>query len=85
MVWPASFALAKAYVDQLERNRCLNGDRISAVRAGLNSAEKAGTAARRETLNALASQTDADAKGSCDAPKMQKLAAAIRDLVGTVP
>lgn len=55
------------------------------MRAGLNNEEKAGTAARRETLNALASPTDADAKGSCDATRMQKLAAAMRDLVGTVP
>ena len=85
MIWPPSFSLAKAYVDQLERNRCLKADRISAIRAGLNNAEKAGTAARRETLNALASQTDVDAKGSCDASKMQKLAAAMRDLLGTVP
>ena len=26
LVWPPSFALAKAYVDQLERNKCLSAD-----------------------------------------------------------
>ena len=37
--WPASFVLAKAYVDQLERNRELSPDRIASVRTALNAAE----------------------------------------------
>ncbi|MEP6835426.1 MAG: hypothetical protein ABJB74_18720 [Gemmatimonas sp.] len=85
MVWPPSFSLAKAYVDQLERNRCLRGDRVAALRSGLQTAEKAASVARRETLNSLALQVGAEAQGTCDASKMQKLAAAMRDLVGTVP
>ena len=85
MVWPPSFALAKSYVDQLERKGCIKSDRISAYRAGLATAEKANPAARRDGLNAMASQVEADAKGSCDAPKMQKLAGAMKDLIGAVP
>ena len=85
MSWPPSFALARSYVDQLERAKCLKSDRIATVRAGLASAEKAAPAARRDGLNALASQIDGDTKGSCDAPKMQKLSAAVKELVGVVP
>ena len=38
-VWPASFALARAYVDQLERSGGLAAGRISAVRQALATAE----------------------------------------------
>jgi hypothetical protein len=85
MVWPPSFALARAYVDQLERNRCLSADRISAIRSELSNAEKAAPATRRDAMTALASQIDGDARNSCDAPKVQKLSGAVRDLMGTVP
>ena len=33
-VWPPSFALARAYVDQLERNKCLSAYADHRVRAG---------------------------------------------------
>ncbi|MEO7996330.1 MAG: hypothetical protein ABI852_02735 [Gemmatimonadaceae bacterium] len=85
MIWPPSFALAKSYVDQMERKGCLKADRIAAIRSGLATAEKASPAARRDGLNAMASQVESEAKGSCDAPKMQKLAGAMKDLVGAVP
>jgi hypothetical protein len=39
--WPASFSLAKAFVDQLERGRCLSASRVSAVRRELAAAERA--------------------------------------------
>ncbi|MEP6779833.1 MAG: hypothetical protein ABJC26_08090 [Gemmatimonadaceae bacterium] len=85
LAWPPSFALARSFVDQLERSKCLKPDRIAAVRAGLASAEKAAPAARRDGLNTLASQIDTDTRGSCDAPKMQKLSSAVKELVGVVP
>jgi hypothetical protein len=85
MAWPPSFALARSYVDQLERNRCLTIDRIAAIRSGLSTAEKGSPTARRDGLTAMASQIDDDAKMSCDAPKARKLAGAVRELMGTVP
>ena len=39
--WPASFALARAYVDQLERSKGLSEARISGLRQSLTSAEGA--------------------------------------------
>jgi hypothetical protein len=85
MVWPPSFSLARAYVDQLERSSCLGAARVTSVRAALSTAEKASGAQRRDALNTLASQLDGEAKSSCDGPKVQKLAAAARDLSVTMP
>ncbi|HZS60116.1 MAG TPA: hypothetical protein VFA43_12655 [Gemmatimonadaceae bacterium] len=78
-VWPPSFALARAYVDQLERSGCLNSGRLSAVRGSLASAEKASGDARRDQLNTLATQLDADASCS-DGAKVHKLQDAVKQL-----
>jgi hypothetical protein len=82
-VWPPSFALARAYVDQLERSKCLDAGRIKAVRDGLASAEKASGSQRHESLTQMASQLDGAAGSSCDGAKVQKLSRALRDLVAT--
>jgi hypothetical protein len=82
-VWPASFALAKAYVDQLERNKCLSASRIAAVRQDIASAERATGPARHETLTKLASQLEGDVRGSCDGPKVQTLSKALSNLANT--
>ena len=79
-VWPPSFALARAYVDQLERNKCLSPARVSAVRAALSSAEKAAGSARKDALTTLATQLGGDANGSCDKARVGKLANAVKDL-----
>ena len=79
-VWPPSFALAKAYVDQLERSKGLSAARITAVRSALDSAEKASGGARRTALTALATSINADAAGSSDQSKVKLLAAAVTDL-----
>jgi hypothetical protein len=80
--WPPSFALARAYVDQLERSNGLAAARISAVRQALTSAERASALQRREALTRLAMQLDGDANGAGDAAKVRKLAGAVRDLAG---
>jgi hypothetical protein len=85
LVWPPSFALARSYVDQLERNKCLSSARISAVRQGLDNAEKASGSARSTALTQMTTQLEADARGSCDASRVQKLVAAVRDLANVLP
>jgi hypothetical protein len=79
-VWPPSFALARAYVDQLERNKCLSSARISSVRQALTAAEKASGGQRKDALSTLAGQLDGDVSGSCDGAKVQKLSGAVRNL-----
>jgi hypothetical protein len=80
-VWPATFALARAYVDQLERTNGLTADRIAAVRRDLSGAELASGVARRDTLTRLASQLDGEAGSSRDAERVRTLARTIRDLL----
>ncbi len=79
-VWPASFALARAYLDQLGRNNGLAGGKIAAARTALANAEKASGAARKTALTTLAGQLDGDASGAKDGARVKKLSAAVRDL-----
>ncbi|HKA57180.1 MAG TPA: hypothetical protein VKD28_01070 [Gemmatimonadales bacterium] len=78
--WPASFVVARAYLDQLERSKGLAADRVTAVRAALGTAESAPVAKRRTTLNALATQLDRDAASATDGAKVRALAAVVKGL-----
>jgi hypothetical protein len=78
--WPATFALARAYVDQLERSNGLSTDRLAATRQALDGAEHASGSARRAALTKIATQLDGDAKTSSDAAKVRVLAATMRSL-----
>src|SRR3954468_1071474 len=69
LTWPASFVVARAYLDQLERGHGLAPDRITAIRAALGTAENATVQKRRTTLNALASQLTRDATNASDGAK----------------
>ena len=80
IVWPASFVVARAYLDQLNRSNGLASARTAKVAASLDRAEKLKGTARRSTLTALAAQLDRDAKGAADAAKVRALAGAVRDL-----
>jgi hypothetical protein len=82
LVWPATFALARAYVDQLERSNGL-GARIAAVRIALDGAERASGAQRRDALTQLASQLAAAARDSRDAAKVQTLKTAVTNLANS--
>ena len=80
IVWPASFVVSRAYVDQLERSHGLPAPRIQALRGALTAAEGRTGAARSSALTALAAQLDKDAATSSDAAKVRTLAAQVRDL-----
>jgi hypothetical protein len=77
--WPASFALSRAYLDQLERTHGLSAARISAIRSALAGAESNGSG-RRDALNSLASSLSGDVNGSSDAAKVSLLMTSVRDL-----
>src|SRR6476469_7817178 len=83
IVWPPSFALARAYLDQLEREKGLDDGRISAARKALADAEKASGAKRQEDLTALAGELDGETGGAGDAPKVREVAGAVRSLAET--
>ncbi|HUK64926.1 MAG TPA: hypothetical protein VLV15_16425, partial [Dongiaceae bacterium] len=80
ITWPASFALARAYVDQLERSHGLAPERITAVRGLLRRAEGQPGQGRHAALAQLASQLNAEAAASPDAAKVRTLAGAVQEL-----
>jgi hypothetical protein len=80
IVWPPSFALSRAFIDQLARSNGLAPARRTAVRAELASAEALSGPARRDALTALATRLDGEVNGSRDRAKMQMLVSSIRDL-----
>jgi hypothetical protein len=81
--WPASFSLAKAYVDQLERSGDLPAARIARVRQALANAEGASGGAQRDALTSLATGLSRVASDSRGAAKVAMLEQAVRDLAAT--
>jgi hypothetical protein len=80
IVWPPSFAKARAYLDQLERNNGLAAARITATRASLTAAEKLSGAQRAAALKKLGAQLTADAASAGDKAKVALLSAAVGEL-----
>ena len=80
LVWPASFVVARAYVDQLERSNGVSAARIKATRDALNKAEKASGPARRRALSQLATQLKTEAPRSSDQGKVQLLIGVVNDI-----
>jgi len=83
LVWPTTFVLARAYLDQLEREKGLSGSQISSARGTLEKAEHASAGDRSTALSQLAAQLDGAASGSSDAPKVKLLANTVRNLSTT--
>jgi hypothetical protein len=80
IVWPPSFSLARAYLDQLERGAGLATDKLTAARSALAAAERLSGQARRDALSQLATQLHSDARGAAQEPKVHLLASAVGDL-----
>ena len=80
LVWPKTFSLARAYLDQLERSRGLEAARISAFRDELTRAEKASESERRNALARLAAQVEGAVAGAGDSAKVHSLAGVLREL-----
>ena len=80
--WPPTFALARAYLDQLERSKGLADAEIKASRDALAGAEKAGDTERRDQLTQLATRLDGVSDAG-DAAKVKLLADAVKQLAAT--
>jgi hypothetical protein len=80
--WPPSFALARAYVDQLARSGGLSADRLLEVRQVLSRAEESSGSERDRALSALAESLRGDAATSPDGERVGMLAEAVDDLAG---
>jgi len=80
LVWPPSFAKARAYLDQLERSKGLAADKIASARTSLAGAEKMSVSGRQAALRKLAAQVTVDAAGAADAAKVNLLSTAVAEL-----
>lgn len=78
--WPATFALAKAYLDQLERDRALDMGTITSARNQLAEAENASGNQRSDMLTQLAEEVQSRAGNSSNTEKVRTLADTMRDL-----
>ncbi|HEY2806605.1 MAG TPA: DUF4398 domain-containing protein [Gemmatimonadales bacterium] len=81
--WPATFALPRAYLDQLARSNGLATGAIGAARQALSRAERMSGAQRQQALTALATQLTSDAQGASDQAKVRMAAQAVTDLAAT--
>jgi hypothetical protein len=80
--WPATFVLARAYTDQLERAGALDAGRIAGIRAALAEAADASTAERRSMLTEMADHLARAASMSDHPAKVRMLASTVRELAG---
>jgi hypothetical protein len=81
--WPATFEVARAYVDQLERSNGLAAARIAAVRRAMIAAERQTGTARQTALTRLATELERDAAGSSDRARVEALVGVTRGIAGT--
>jgi hypothetical protein len=82
VVWPPSFVVPRAYLDQLARSNGLAPENVSAARDALARAEGLSGQSRRDALTELATQLNGDAQGAGDPAKVRTLAASVTDLAG---
>ena len=78
--WPATFALARAYLDQLERWHGMTAPQIASARDALTSAEGMSGTARADALRSLAAEINAQVAGAADSDKAAKLADSVQRL-----
>jgi hypothetical protein len=80
LVWPASFVVARAYLDQLARSDGLASAKVAAARAALARAERLSGQHRRDALAQLVTQLTGDASAAADQAKVRTLAGMVTDL-----
>ena len=86
IVWPATSAVARAYLDQLTRNKAIQPQRATAVTAALERVDRlrtgkeSGAGAALDQLDSLATQLMADAKTATgrDATRLTSLAETLK-------
>jgi hypothetical protein len=83
IVWPPTFALAGAFVDQLARSEAMPSTWITQTRTALAAAQRASGTARREALETLADRLEGDVSRSGDAARVRMLHEAVLALAAS--
>jgi hypothetical protein len=80
LVWPASYVVARAYLDQLVRDKGISSDRSASIARDLGRAEKMKGANERAALSQLANRLDRDVRTASDPARVQALAGTVRGI-----
>jgi len=80
MVWPPSFVVARAYVDQLARGNAVSRERLTAITNELSRDEKLSGTARHDALMQLTSQLESEARASSDPARVTMLADELKEI-----
>jgi hypothetical protein len=80
LVWPPSFVVARAYVDQLRRNRGIRSEWTRRVARDLDQAERLQPSRRQRALTQLAARLEREAAASAERDRVLALAASVREL-----
>jgi hypothetical protein len=84
IVHPATFVVARAYLDQLARSQALQPDRVTAIKSAIDRGDRRSPGrADLDQLDAMAGQLDKDASTASgrDAARMRALATTIKERV----
>ena len=84
VTWPATFVVARAYLDQLGRSKALQADRVAAIKSAIDRGDRRSPGrADLDALDALAGQLEKDASAATgrDATRMSALASTIKERV----
>jgi hypothetical protein len=84
LVWAPSFALARAYLDQLARSNGLGSETIAAARTALDGAERRSGSQRKTALTELAARLTTATSTARDQGKVRLLSAAVGDLANAL-
>ncbi len=79
-VWPASFSLARAYLDQLVRNDGISHEESTRLASALDRAERLSSTERSSALGALTRELEQDVASAADPHRVRALAETVRDL-----
>ncbi len=80
LIWPPTFVVAHAYLDQLVRGNGLARDRTGRIAHALDAAQQMQGQDQKSALRRLAKQVAGDAKGAADPARVRALAAVVHDL-----
>ena len=80
LVWPPSFVVARAYLDQLARSEGLASAKVAAARSALARAERLSGQERRTALTQLVARLTGDAPAAADQAKVRTLTGVVSDL-----
>ena len=84
ITYPATFVVARAYLDQLARSKALQPDRVSSIKSAIDRGDRRSPGrADLDQLDAIAGQLEKDASAASgrDAARMNALATTIKERV----